>query len=456
MILGLVAAETVGCNASKPNEATAPTPLWPLDPSMLAEMSTLKLTKEEESCELRKEQGTWSIQAPLRASANPVKLKAFMAQLTSVLPKIQHPVAEPQPAWGLNSPAARIVGADAAGVVHFELSFGALNSSEQTVYTSLKVAGGTPSYFSLPRLMAYRLGLGLDDLREKRILPLAGLKNFTLSYAHRGLERDRFSFEAVQKISDETGKKSFMQLTQPVVARADQRRIDRLLRFLMQTEVSAIITEDHQHKLASWGLDAPEWFIQVQTEDPPSNFQISITRNPKKRGELLVATSTTPWIGRIPVEKIDLLSCDLNDVIDKRLFGFSMSKVHRWEIDSEAFGHVVLERNNGEFSMLAPQPAVLHDELVNRALASFARLEGTRLVPKETEPYELHLPKAQKNSFVKMRFLDRNAKELDALWVYRTGEGRLLGLPRTTPRVLELSMQGLKSLPPSIEVWIKY
>ena len=106
--------------------------------------------------------------------------------------------------------------------------------------------------------------------------------------------------------------------------------------------------------------------------------------------------------------------------------------------------------------MLAPQPAVLHDELVNRALASFARLEGTRLVPKETEPYELHLPKAQKNSFVKMRFLDRNAKELDALWVYRTGEGRLLGLPRTTPRVLELSMQGLKSLPPSIEVWIKY
>ena len=451
-LLGLVGLSVFWLAPSEPEEKILETIQWPLDASMVSQATRIDIQKSGQSVQLQRKETLWRVARPINTDVNPIKIENFLIQLHQIAPQQMLVASQKQSEWGFERPTASIAASNTLGEPIFQLSFGALNSYDQTVFTSVQLPDGSHTYYSLPRLMAYRLGLTLDELREKRIWPASDLQGLHVKYQRRA---PSFAFEFVKSPPSSKGKReSPYRLLAPLQGMGDEIRLGQMLRFLGKVEIDRIETEDHQDRLGQWGLASPKWQIQVQNGSMNLPLIIRFGQRSDRPNDLYVTRGDVPWVGRLSAEHISALDYTLQKITDKRLFSFDAKRVSRWEIYSKSMGRIVLEKNKGDFTMLAPQPALIKKDAVNRSLLAFARMEGVQLVATTPDTFANELAQAQKNWEIKMSFWDRNRKEMDALYIFRKNPATLYGISTQARRVLKVSPQALKNLPANIEAWI--
>ncbi len=426
---------------------------WPLGESSIKAVDQIEIQKSQQRVVLQRKETLWRVAQPINTDVNAEKMESYLLQLSQISPQKQLAASQKQKEWGFEKPTASVVGNSAQGEPLFALTFGALNTFDQTVFTALQLPNMAIAYYSLPRLMAYRLGLTLDELREKRIWPVSDMQGLHVQFESK---KPPFSFIFTKSASSAQGRRvSPYRLLAPIEGMGDEMRLGQLLRFLGQVEIDRIETENHQDKLAPWGLQKPAWKIKVQNGSMNLPLTISFGQRPQNPNDLYVTRGDVPWVGRLSIEHLSALNYNLEQITDKRLFTFEVKKVSRWEIFSKSVGRIILEKDKGEFTMLAPQPALVKKDAVHRSLLAFARMEGSQLVPTKPESFAKELQKAQKEWEVKMTFWDRHQKEMDALYLYPKSADVLYGIAVKSKRILVIPRRQLNNLPANIEAWIE-
>ena len=151
-----------------------------------------------EKVRLEKKQEGWLISEPVKTQVNLEKVGNFLKQLHEVSPKKEVRHLEPGVTTGLEEPQSVIQGYSGPKDQVFDQVGSNSNKSEQTVYASFARSEGPTLRYALPRLMVFRLGLGLSDLRERRIWAQANSPNTKIRYQRLSRGNAGFTFEAIK------------------------------------------------------------------------------------------------------------------------------------------------------------------------------------------------------------------------------------------------------------------
>jgi len=241
-------------------------------------------------------------------------------------------------------------------------------------------------------------------------------------------------------------------LHKPVKGAADEKRMRQMVALLSETELTEMVSEEHENKLQKWGLHKPVYTFKLTNPKWDSPVEIMMSPILEASGAFYVVRSDARWVGRFASDKFLQLDFDLNDVVDKRLFSFQLNKVRRWDIWDQRLGHLILEKKHGEFVMLAPQPAMVKEEVMYRSLKHFAYIEGeTLLLPTHGEAPLASAPLEKWTT--KMSFYDSKGKRLGALFLHKKEED-VLGSSSERSETFTISVQTLKYLPLSLDAWI--
>ena len=174
--------------------------------------------------------------------------------------------------------------------------------------------------------MVFRLGLGLSDLRERRIWAQANSPNTKIRYQRLSRGNAGFTFEAIKNAKVLSHRGSPFRLLKPLSEAADEKRMNQLLSLLSETELKEMVTEAHQDNLQPWGLDKPVYTIAL--ENPNWKSPVTVLMNPvlEAPGTFYVTRSDVLWVGRFASSRFEQLDFDLNGVIDETFIFFSVAE----------------------------------------------------------------------------------------------------------------------------------
>ena len=428
---------------------------WPLTPALVKKVSYWQILHEGTVYRIEKHKSRWVMTSPFETKIHNEKMANFIRQLGEIEPR---KIIEPNEysdldVLGLKSPSTRISAFGAQEQQLFQTSLGLVNTFEQTVFVSVARGENEKQIYSLPRLMAFRLGMGLDDLRDKRICARARDEKTEISYERSAYRDHGFKFKFIIDTKARKGRGSPYQLLEPFKGPADERRMRQLLTLIAEEEVKEMVTEDHGDNLKPWRLHRPLYTFELKNAKWERPVFVYLSPILETSGAFYVSRSDARWVGRFVSEKFQHFDLEMNDVIDKRFFSFNLNDIFRWEIWDQRIGHLVLEKKYGEFVMLAPQPALLSSDLVLRAMTGFAFVEGAKLIVEETKEMQFMKTEANNKWLTKMSFYNRRNQKLGQLLFFKS-DSRLYGTSSQRKSVFEMAPGALKLLPRSPDGWL--
>jgi hypothetical protein len=426
---------------------------WPLTPALVEKVSQWEILHENMTFRVEKKENRWVMTSPFETEIHDQKISNFIKQLGQIEPKKEIDNSVALDTLGLKSPQTQITGLGENGNRLFQMSLGLVNTFEQTVFVSVSRSKNAAHYYSLPRLMAFRLGMGVDDFRDKRIYARAFDEKTQISYQRAAFSDAGFKFKFVIDTMARKGRGSPYHLLEPLRGPADERRMGQLLSLMAEGEIKEMMTEEHGDDLEHWGLHQPLYTLELENPKWVAPVRVVLSPILETSGAFYIARSDVRWVGRFVSNRFQHLDFEMNDVIDKRFFSFNLNAIHRWEIWEQHLGHLILEKKNGEFVMLAPQPALLDRNLVFKAMIDFSFIEGSELMVEETPMMEIMKNEANNKWLAKMSFYDQKNNKLGQLLFFNI-EKTLYGFSSQRRGVFRMARGALDRLPKSPDGWL--
>jgi hypothetical protein len=186
-------------------------------------------------------------------------------------------------------------------------------------------------------------------------------------------------------------------LTKPIVARADQAKVEALLQKLVYAQVTRFILDGPRADLEAYGLQPPQAEVLfINTNEPYSvqfalQFGASPTNDPTQVYARRVANTNVVLVPKTVLEALQLSHSDVRDL---HLVNFSPYSVEALEvIGDESF--TVRRQTNGAWMITEPRPELADTNAVREWLNQLTRLEGAvekDVVTDFTTPYGLNSP----------------------------------------------------------------
>ncbi|HUO34211.1 MAG TPA: DUF4340 domain-containing protein [Candidatus Acidoferrum sp.] len=287
--------------------------------------------------QLKKENGTWQILAPVETGADQPSVEGITSGLAAALFSGTEPgTPDRLKAYGLDPAQISIEFQTKNGGKH-TLLLGNKDFTGEYVYG---VADGGKKVDLLPQTMLVSADKSLEDLRNRDVLRIES--------------EDVASFDlknATGEISAKKGDKGWM-LTKPEEKPADAENVSSLLAEVSTSKMQSIVSEKPEN-LGKYGLTSPS--ITFVTKDDKGNEQSLLIG--KKDGDTYFARDLSrPMIFRINNDLYLKLAENFGSLRDKTVLRFSQDDVDRAEVKN-TYGDVTIYRKTpGKAEWLFAEP----------------------------------------------------------------------------------------------------
>lgn len=185
------------------------------------------------------------------------------------------------------------------------------------------------------------------------------------------------------------------QLTAPLSAPGDPRKLDTMVRSLAELQVLRTVTEQPD-ALASFGLADPRLTVRLQRPAPSEAVTVRLgNRNPTGSGYYARVEGQAP-VYLIPSTAENDLNASVYDLRDKTVLTFPLSEVQEVRIESATTPAVHLQRQDDAWQLTAPVQDRADAQQVRRLLQGLRDVEVQAFVaetPSDLAPYGLAKPR---------------------------------------------------------------
>jgi len=336
------------------------------------EVGTIRIIKQGKAVAIEDTEQGWLIVEPIRTRANSSKIKNILEQLyeqqlTDFL------VDDPKDlsAYGLSVPPL-VVELTAYDGRKCSLSLGdSVKDNPSHVYA---LRSGEKTIVSVPNTLIERLGWGLNDLRDRRLLAATG-RDFT---------RIEITGAREIKIHKREGK---WRIVRPKVANAQTEAVVALLRRIVYMEAEKFVDDDPKD-LARYGLDKP--VISVTLVDNSAkkftvHFGKQLPPDPKSPLDLCyVRTGDEKFVYGASMDVFDEINQDYlrfrnRNVLFKEGHRFVKIVLKRGKLEAE------LKNIDGNWQMTAPVEAKADNFRANQIARLATRLNAVRFIADKLE-----------------------------------------------------------------------
>lgn len=353
-----------------------------------AKVTSLEILRDQQIIRVRRTNDTWVLAAPVVYPAQGDAVERFLESLGQLTRMTYITAAELLAQtnglahFGLEPPLASIVLQSRAG--RQELRVGGPTPFGGRVYVQVVGADGL---YAAEAGFTTRLPRSAEEWRDTVFVNLAGL-----SFNRLEVRTGARSFEALRNPTNR-----LWELTQPIHARADNPRLEALLRQLQAARVSQFVTDDPAADLEPLGLRPPEVELilaQGTNEVLTLQFGRSASHAPNA---VHARRADRGGVVLVPKALADQLRARFSEFRDKRLLGFPPLTAERIEVRGEE-GFTVQRQTNGLWRLIQPrdQPAdagLMKDFLVN--LGELEVVEFVKDVVTDFSSYGLAPPNRQ-------------------------------------------------------------
>lgn len=262
----------------------------------------------------RRDEG-WEIVSPISFPGDEFAVDAMASALSQLASEAVYDEPQPPEVYGLGEGARQI--AFGVGEAEHRLRVGDKTPMGGNSYAATE---GSDDVYTVRTYRVSALEKGLDDLRDKRVLP--------------------FDTDAVQKIAvtwpegqvavERDG--DAWRVTDPVEARADETTVNRVLSGISFLRATGF--EDEPPDDAETGLDVPDLEVSLSlapAEEGGEPVTLSFAMGRDRDGERLVRTASET-LYRVPAARIEDVPRELVEWRFKELAHFSTSDAERVEL----------------------------------------------------------------------------------------------------------------------------
>ncbi len=380
----------------------------------------------------------WRITSPVEADADPDAVRRLLDGLAGLERRATSAAAGASPAelasYGLAAPKGRIEVAVEGG--HTErLALGDTNGFDGAMFV-MPTDGEVAVVAGEARAA---LELGLDDLRDRRVLPAAGgeverlrVKGPKLAYV---LARDGVGW----------------RLEAPLRERADDAAAERIVGALRALRASSV--EDAPGADRAYGLDRPRWEIAVVAKSGPEQaIAVGAAPGAAKTAPLHARRGGEARLYEVAPASLAALEVDLATLRDRRVLRFEKDKVAalRFETAEGAFElRKVAPSASGAdtWRVVAPRDAPAVSWKVSGLVWTLASLDARAFFDESGKrAAEAGLDPARETVTVK----DAAGQELARLSVGKDLGQDVLVRAASSPRIYALEKTRLSTLPRSV------
>jgi hypothetical protein len=332
-----------------------------------AEVTSLHLRRTNQFVlEVGRANGSWNLTAPLFYPAQAVAIENLLRALAgltnhvAILPDEMAAHRKTVADFGLDVPAATLTLRQ--GQRRTEILFGAKTPPGDQVYVQLLNA---PGVHVIPAVFFDSLPKGPNDWRDTALLNLTGLNpdRMEVRLAGRGYA-----------VNVDPTNKVFV-LSKPTPARADNPKVQALLRRTQTARVTQFVSDDPRAELEAYGLQPPEaeLIYGLGTNDlVVVQFGRSPTNDPAQVYARRLAQTNIVLVPRSLLEALQVSPAELRD---RHLFTFAPEAVDTLEVRGPE-GFAVRRQASGAWIVIEPQATLLDPELIRELLHLLGRLEG--------------------------------------------------------------------------------
>ncbi len=255
-------------------------------------------------------EGRWRIAAPRTLAANQSAVVAVVEAMleTERLRTLEGSGVDPAE-YGLDDPALR-VSVEAGGKWH-AIAFGAENLTRNARYARL---AGAAEIFLVAAYSFNRMDLGLEGLRDRRLLPIARSEIGAITLTR---EEGRFTLRR------ENGAWRFEDNPRPV----SETAVDGLIGLLTETEVERFVVEE-ETDLGPYGLDAPEVSVTFESRSGTNWVRLRRAAEDAPEQDVLAARSNAPGVVALTSGFLDRIPGSAAEMEDHILFRGEIAEAH--------------------------------------------------------------------------------------------------------------------------------
>ncbi len=279
---------------------------------------TVRAADAGEPTVLERSDQTWTITAPMAASADQVTVDAILSALTAM--QIER-VIEENPAdfapFGLDPAEVEVTFTTTAGTTH-SLSLGSATPTGSGMYAR---TDENPRLLLVPSYHKASLNKTAFDLRDRRVLDVA----------QATVERVELARPNEPKLTLERADGSW-RIAAPIEARADAGPVDSLVSRVASARMSAIVHEGSEPEaadLARWGLDTPQLTATLATGSSNATLAIGSEEGDSTLYARDLARSLVFTVDRALLSDLDKRAADFRV---KDIFAFTASSARRVEV----------------------------------------------------------------------------------------------------------------------------
>jgi hypothetical protein len=306
----------------------------------------------------------WSLSAPITYPAQYYAIEGLLHQLSEVRPPTMISPEEMKTKgqtiadFGLDIPQSTVTLFHAAG--RSEIRFGNPTPARDQLYAQLL---DKPAVFLVSADLLKHVPRAANDWRDTALVaPGTAWNRLEIRLPGRTLS---LNWDVTNKFT----------LAKPFAARADQARVDAMLRKVLTTGVHQFLTDQPRSDLEPLGLKTPEaeMALGVGTNDV---VLLQFGKSPTNDSNLVYARLLAHTnIVLISKSVLEALQVSANDLRDRHLANFATNEIDTLEIfGPETF--TVRRQANGQWAVIEPQAALVDADMMRDLLVSFSQLEG--------------------------------------------------------------------------------
>ncbi|MGI8965509.1 MAG: DUF4340 domain-containing protein, partial [Limisphaerales bacterium] len=201
-----------------------------------------------------------------------------------------------------------------------------------------------------------------NDWRDRTLVDLSRLKLNALKIRSGNKE-----FELKRSVTN-----SLWRMTKPLAARANNPKIETLLKKLQTVQIAQFVTDNPKSDLESIGLQTPELELIFGSQ---TNFSLQMGASPTNQPALVYARrQNQPFIFFIPKEPLAPWSGAIDDFRDRHLVNLLPQQIH--QINIEGDDSFSLQRQiNGHWTLNNTNSFSVDSTFVQELLLRLTRLE---------------------------------------------------------------------------------
>ena len=310
-----------------------------------------------EATTLQRAEKGWRIVAPIEARADEAALEALVGRLTTLRAlRTVTPDGGDGATFGLAPPSTRLE-LSREGGASLALELGARNEFDGSSFARI---AGTPRVFSIDAATRKALELGLDALRDRRVVPARDTEITSLALTS---PTNRWTLRR-------DGPKRW-RLDQPGSLRADTAAVRVVLFAATDWRGQRVAAESGDP--AAFGIGAPDGTRLVFGLLDGRSIEVEVGW---KDGKVYVRPDGAATIWEVSAGFLPRLDVPAEGLVDRTALGFDRDAVREWKLEAGAEVFVVQRKPGAEagWQLLQPRIAPLDTGRVQAVVAALAAL----------------------------------------------------------------------------------